>query len=98
MKTALRDDPNRPDPALSMISDNLPEELKQLYDPVAKRLKLAEANKVDGNLLEDQAGHTIGNRRKELIGRFFEQETLTHREQHVGEIILAIPVISHSRK
>ena len=84
MKIALRDDPNEPDAGLSMISDNLPNELRQIYDPAAKRLNSVEQDEMKGNLLEDNEGQTIGHRRKQLRQKFFGQESISHREQHVS--------------
>ena len=83
MKIALRDIPNQPDVGLSMISDNLPNELRQIYDPATKLSKIIDQDDIKGNLLEDTEGKTIGHRRKQLRQKFFGQESMSHRE-HVS--------------
>jgi len=92
MKIALRDDPDCPDVGLSMISDQLPNELRQIYDPSAKRFKANANDETKGNVLVDNAGETIGHRRKQLRQKFFGHEGTTNREQHVS-IYIALSAI-----
>ena len=84
MKIALRDDPNCPDTGLSMISDQLPTELTQIYDPFAKRSKADNLDEMKGNVLIDNTGETIGHRRKQLRQKFFGHESTSYREQYVS--------------
>ena len=83
MKIALRDDPNCPDAGLSRISDQLPNELRQIYDPSAKRSK-TNHEEIKGNVLPDNTGETIGHRRKELRQKFYGHESVSYREQNVS--------------
>ena len=84
MKMALRDDPICSDHGLSMISDQLPNELRQIYDPSAKRSKVTEYEETKGNVLKDNIGDTIGHRRKQLRQKFYGHESISYREQHVS--------------
>ena len=84
MKIALRDDPNCPDVGLSMISEQLPNELRQIYDPSAKRSKANDHDEMKGNVLADNTGETIGGRRKQLRQKFYGHESASYREQNVS--------------
>ena len=87
MKIALRDDPHVPDTGLSMISDNLPNELRQIYDPAAKVSNTDELKAIEGNMLKDKEGKTIGHRRKQIRQKFYGQEGITQRDQAVSIIV-----------
>merc|ERR1712142_125745 len=83
MKVALRDDPGKPDLGLSMISDTLPREMMAQFEPSLAALKKAanvNEDQTSGNLLVDDSGLSIGERRKKLkYGGFDDSLGMSHR-------------------
>ena len=58
----------------------------------AKRFKANANDETKGYVLVDNAGETIGHRRKQLRQKFFGHEGTTNREQHVS-IYIALSAI-----
>lgn len=89
MKIALREDPNCPNASLSIAAENFPNMLKEIYDSSTKQTKHAEQETGKGNILEDEEGKTIGNRRKQLRDKFYSQEGTSYREQNVSDFVIS---------
>ena len=82
MKLALREDSNRDDVGLSMISDQLPKDMMAQYEPPSATTSSKKSDS-PGNVLVDDRGMSIGERRKRLkYGNFNDEDDqhLSHRD------------------